>query len=160
MASLGGTRRGTRQNLSRSSRRASSRALPIPARRPPERASRSTGHAVRTDYAFPPGVGFHNLHLACSDREAEDVIGEAGEGLYVEDLWSQPGTGLRNGLFTFNVRGRTIRSGALSDPIEGAVISESLPRLLLKLRMAGKDLAWGPRGTAGSTTLLEKITVC
>jgi PmbA protein len=123
-------------------------------------ASRSTGHAVRTDYAFPPGVGFHNLHLACSDREAEDVIGEAGEGLYVEDLWSQPGTGLRNGLFTFNVRGRTIRSGALSDPIEGAAISESLPRLLLKLRMAGKDLAWGPRGTAGSTTLLEKITVC
>ncbi len=123
-------------------------------------ASRSTGHAVRTDYAFPPGVGFHNLHLACSDREAGDVIVEAGEGLYVEDLWLQPETDLRNGLFTFNVRGRTIRSGALSDPIEGVVISESLPRLLLKLQMAGKDLAWGPRGTAGSTTLLEKITVC
>lgn len=119
----------------------------------------STGHAVRTDYAFPPGVGFHNLHLACSKREVEAVVAEAGEGLYVEDLWPQPESDSRNGLFTFAVRGRTIRSGNLADPVEGVVISESLPGLLMKLRLVGADLAWGPRGTGGATTLFEKVTV-
>ncbi len=120
---------------------------------------RSTGHAARSDYAFPPGVGFHNLHIACSGASAEDVLAEAGEGLYVEDLWLQPDADIRKGLFTFNVRGRMIRSGQRSDPIDGVLVTEHLPRLLLKLRLTGRDLAWGPRGTAGSTTFLENVVV-
>ncbi len=120
---------------------------------------RSTGHAVRSDCAFPPGVGFHNLHLACTGASADDVLSEAGEGLYVEDLWLQPDADIRKGLFTFNVRGRMIRSGERSDPIDGVLVTEHLPRLLLKLRLTGRDLAWGPRGTAGSTTFLEKVVV-
>jgi PmbA protein len=118
---------------------------------------RSTGHALRPDFAFPPRLGFHNLHLAPTPGAPDDLVREAGEGLYlVEFLHPEPGgseAGPELGGWGFRIGG-----GELAEPLEWELPAMTLGKLLLRLGAVGRDLATFPGGTGGATCLIEAVS--
>jgi predicted Zn-dependent protease len=116
----------------------------------------STGHAVRPDFAFPPRLGFHNLHLAPTPGASQDLVREVGEGLYlVEFLDVSPRAPARG----FAGWGFRIRGGELAEPLEWEMPGMALGGILLQLSAVGQDLVTYPGGVGGATCLLERVAV-
>lgn len=116
----------------------------------------STGHAVRPDFAFPPRLGFHNLHLAPTPGEPRDLVREVREGLYLVEFGDlSPRTPARG----FAGWGFRIRGGELGEPLEWDMPGMTPGEMLLRLRAVGQDLVTYPGGVGGSTCLLDAVAV-
>lgn len=117
----------------------------------------STGHALRPDFAFPPRLGFHNLHIAPTPGPPSDLVREAGEGVYLVEL-SGADEDL-SGPVALRGWGFLIRGGELASPVGVEIAEATLGKLLLRLRAAGSDLVTYPGGVAGSTLLMEGVPI-
>src|SRR5262249_30288305 len=108
---------------------------------------RSTGNASRAGYRSAPSVSTSNLVIAPGERSLEELVADAGEGVYVTDVAGlHSGVNPVSGQFSVGATGRLIKGGALADPVTEFTIASDLRSMLGAVRAAGADPRWVPFG--------------
>lgn len=118
--------------------------------------TRTTGNAAR-GAAADTSVAPSNLVLAPGTRPPEALIADAGEGLYVEDLFHF-GVNLTSGAWSRGGSGRWIVGGRLAHPVQELTVAGDLPSILAGFREAANDLEWSG-GCAAPTVRIDGLTV-
>ena len=112
----------------------------------------STANAGRSSYRSLPGVSASNLIVAPGDRSLEQLLQEAGEGVYITDVVGlHSGVNPVSGVFSVGASGRAIRGGELAEPLREFTIASDLVSMLRGVRAAGSDPRWVPFGGSVST---------
>lgn len=107
-----------------------------------------TGNGRRQDFQNYPIPRMRNTYMLGGEATAEDVIKEAGHGIYVENV-SNGQVKIGEGDFAFYVsQGRMIENGKLTAPIKDVNIMGNGPKMLANITMAADDLELF-RGGAG-----------
>jgi PmbA protein len=122
----------------------------------------STGNAGRGGYRSQPSVSSSNLVVAAGTLGFEELLGEAGDGVYVTDVAGlHSGVNPVSGDFSVGASGRAIRGGELAEPLREFTIASDLVSMLRAVRAAGADARWVPFGGSVSTPslLVEAMTV-
>jgi PmbA protein len=108
---------------------------------------RSTGNGSRGSYRTPPSVGATNLVLAPGEAATEELVGQAGEGLYVMDVSGlHSGVNPASGTFSVGATGRLIENGELGSPVREVTIASDLVSMLTAVRALGAEARWLPFG--------------
>ncbi len=99
-----------------------------------------TGNGRRQDFQNYPIPRMRNTYMLGGDASAEDVIREAGNGIFVENV-SNGQVKIGEGDFAFYVsQGRMIENGKLTAPIKDVNIMGNGPKMLANITMAANDL--------------------
>ncbi|MEA2347574.1 MAG: PmbA protein [Thermoleophilaceae bacterium] len=107
----------------------------------------TTGGASRRSYRTPPSVGTSNLVLGPGDLSFEELLGQAGDGLYVTDVAGlHSGVNPVSGTFSVGATGRLIRGGELAEPVREITIASDLVGMLKAVLAVGSDARWVPFG--------------
>jgi TldD protein len=107
-----------------------------------------TGNGRRQDFQNYPVPRMRNTYMLGGQATPEDVIKEAGNGIYVENV-SNGQVKIGEGDFAFYVsQGRMIENGKLTSPIKDVNIMGNGPKMLLNIILAANDLTMD-RGGAG-----------
>jgi PmbA protein len=122
----------------------------------------STGSAGRAGYRSQPSVAASNLVVAAGDRSLEELLEEAGEGVYVTDVAGlHSGVNRVSGVFSVGASGRAISGGALAEPIREFTIASDLVSMLRAVVAPGSDVRWVPFGGSVRTPslLIGEMTI-
>ncbi|HEU5105654.1 MAG TPA: TldD/PmbA family protein [Solirubrobacterales bacterium] len=112
----------------------------------------STGSAARQGYRSLPSVSTSNLMVAPGSHSFEQLLAEAGEGIYVTDVAGlHSGVNPVTGVFSVGASGRIIRAGALAEPVREFTIAGELVGMLSAVSAAGASARWVPFGGSVST---------
>lgn len=132
-----------------------------------------TGNGRRQDFQNYPMPRMRNTYMLGGDASVEDVIKQAGNGIYVEDV-SNGQVKIGEGDFAFYVsQGRMIENGKLTAPIKDVNIMGNGPKMLQNISMLANDLEmhYGGAGQCGKngqgvpvsfglpTSLVKSLTV-
>jgi PmbA protein len=102
----------------------------------------STASASR-GYQSTPSVSARALALAPGTLSEAELLAAVGDAVYVQSM-----SGLHSGVnpvsgdFSVGMTGRTIRDGALAEPIREATIASTIQRMLLDVVAVGADVRW------------------
>jgi TldD protein len=100
----------------------------------------STGNGRRQDFQNFPIPRMRNTYMLGGTASAEDVIRQAANGIYVEDVTNGQ-VKIGEGDFAFYVsQGRMIENGKLTYPIKDINIMGNGPKMLTNIIMAANDL--------------------
>jgi PmbA protein len=122
----------------------------------------STGNAGRSGYRSPPGVSASNLVVDPGTASLEQLLGEAGEGVFVNDVAGlHSGVNPVTGVFSVGASGRAIRGGERAEPLREFTIASDLVSMLRAVRTAGSEPRWVPFGGSVSAPplLIGEMTV-
>jgi len=122
----------------------------------------TTGNAGRGGYRSQPSVSTTNLVVAPGTFSFDELLREAGEGVFVTDVAGlHSGVNPVSGDFSVGASGRAIRGGELAEPLREFTIASDLVSMLRAVRAAGADARWVPFGGSVSTPslLIEAMTV-
>jgi PmbA protein len=122
----------------------------------------STGNAGRSGYRAPPGVAASNLLVSPGSLGFEELLREAGEGVFVTDVAGlHAGVNPVSGSFSVGASGRAIEGGELAGPLREFTIASDLVAMLRAVRAAGTTSRWVPFGGSVSVPplLIGEITV-
>jgi PmbA protein len=122
----------------------------------------STGNAGRSGYRSPPGVAASNLVVSPGGAGLEQLLGEAGEGVYITDVAGlHSGVNPVTGVFSVGASGRAIRGGERAEPLREFTIAGDLVSMLRAVRAAGSEARWVPFGGSVSVPplLIGELTV-
>lgn len=122
----------------------------------------STGNAGRSGYRSLPGVSASNLVVAPGSLSLEQLLHEAGEGVYVNDVAGlHSGVNPVTGVFSVGASGRAIRDGERAEPLREFTIASDLVSMLRAVRAAGAAPRWVPFGGSVSVPplLIGEMTV-
>jgi PmbA protein len=122
----------------------------------------STGNAGRGSYRSQPTVSTSNLIVSPGSLSFEQILAEAGDGVYVTDVAGlHSGVNPVSGVFSVGASGRAIRAGAPAEPLREFTIASDLVSMLREVRAAGADARWVPFGGSISTPslLIGEVTV-
>jgi PmbA protein len=125
-------------------------------------AAASTGNAGRSGYRSPPGVAASNLIVSPGAASLEDLLREAGDGVYVSDVAGlHSGVNPVTGVFSVGASGRAIGDGERAEPLREFTIASDLVAMLRAVRAAGSEPRWVPFGGSVSTPplLIGEMTV-
>jgi PmbA protein len=112
----------------------------------------STGSAARQGYRSLPSVSSSNLMVAPGSLSLEGLLAEAGDGVYVTDVAGlHSGVNPVTGVFSVGASGRTVRDGALAEPVREFTIAGELVAMLGAVGAAGAQARWVPFGGSVST---------
>lgn len=112
----------------------------------------SSGSAARHGYRSLPSVSASNLVVAPGERSFAELLGAAGDGLFVTDVAGlHSGVNPVTGVFSVGASGRAIRGGELAEPLREFTIAGDLVSLLGSVRDAGEAARWVPFGGSIST---------
>jgi PmbA protein len=112
----------------------------------------STGSAARGSYRSLPAVATSNLVVAPGSHSFEELLGQAGEGIFVNDVAGlHSGVNPVTGVFSVGASGRMIRDGQLAEPVREFTIAGELVAMLGAVSAAGADSRWVPFGGSVST---------
>lgn len=99
-----------------------------------------TGNGRRQDFQNYPVPRMRNTYMLGGNASPEDVIKEAGNGIYVENV-SNGQVKIGEGDFAFYVsQGRMIENGRLTSPIKDVNIMGNGPKMLANITLAANDL--------------------
>jgi TldD protein len=99
-----------------------------------------TGNGRRQDYQNYPIPRMRNTYMLGGDASPDDVVKEAGNGIYVENV-SNGQVKIGEGDFAFYVsQGRMIENGKLTAPIKDVNIMGNGPKMLTNITLAANDL--------------------
>ena len=110
-----------------------------------------TGNGRRQDFQNYPVPRMRNTYMLGGNATVEDVIRQAGNGIYVEDV-SNGEVKIGEGDFAFYVsQGRMIENGKLTSPIKDVNIMGNGPKMLANITVAANDLKmyYGGAGQCG-----------
>jgi PmbA protein len=117
--------------------------------------ARSTANATRSGYRSAPSVSTSNLIVAQGELSFEQLLAEAGEGIYVTDVAGlHSGVNPVSGTFSVGATGRAISGGELAEPADEFTIASDLPAMLAAVRAAGSTPRWVPFGGSVFTPAL------
>jgi len=122
----------------------------------------STASAGRGGYRAQPSVSPSNLVVAPGSLTLEELLREAGDGVYVTDVAGlHSGVNPVSGVFSVGASGREIAGGELADPVREFTIASDLVSMLRAVRAAGAEARWVPFGGSVSTPplLIGEMTV-
>lgn len=111
----------------------------------------STGNGRRQDFMNYPVPRMRNTYMLGGDATIEDVIRQAGNGIYVEDV-SNGQVKIGEGDFAFYVsQGYMIENGRLTAPIKDVNIMGNGPKMLANISMVANNLemSFGGAGQCG-----------
>lgn len=112
----------------------------------------STGSAARGSYRSLPSVSTSNLVVAPGSHSFEELLAEAGEGVFVNDVAGlHSGVNPVTGVFSVGASGRIIRGGQLAEPVREFTIAGELVAMLGAVSAAGAEPRWVPFGGSVST---------
>jgi len=112
----------------------------------------STGSAARGSYRALPSVSTSNLVVAPGSHSFEQLLAEAGEGVFVNDVAGlHSGVNPVTGVFSVGASGRIIRDGQLAEPVREFTIAGELVAMLSAVSAAGAQPRWVPFGGSVST---------
>jgi len=115
----------------------------------------STGNAGRSGYRAPPGVSSSNLVVAPGEASLEQLLRDAGEGVFVDDVAGlHSGVNPVTGVFSVGASGRAIRGGEPAEPLREFTIAGDLVSMLRAVRAVGSQSRWVPFGGSVSTPAL------
>lgn len=115
----------------------------------------STGSASRHGYRSQPSVASSNLVLASGSLSFEELLGAAGEGVFVTDVAGlHSGVNPVTGVFSVGASGRAIRAGELAEPLREFTIASDLISMLGAVQAAGAESRWVPFGGSVKTPSL------
>ena len=112
-----------------------------------------TGNGRRQDFMNYPVPRMRNTYMLGSSATPEEVIKQAGNGIYVENV-SNGQVKIGEGDFAFYVsQGRMIENGKLTSPIKDVNIMGNGPKMLANITMAANDLemSLGGAGQCGKS---------
>ena len=99
-----------------------------------------TGNGRRQDFQNYPVPRMRNTYMLGGTASAEDVIKQAGNGIYVEDV-ANGQVKIGEGDFAFYVsQGRLIENGKLTSPIKDVNIMGNGPKMLSNIIMLANNL--------------------
>jgi PmbA protein len=114
--------------------------------------AKTTGNAERGSYRTPPGVGTSNLVLDPGSDTLEELVAQAGDGLYVTDVAGlHSGVNPVSGTFSVGASGRLIENGDLGAPVREMTIASDLVSMLKSVRAVGSEARWVPFGGSVKT---------
>jgi PmbA protein len=117
--------------------------------------ARTTANAARAGYRSPPSVSTSNLIVAPGKRSFEELLADAGEGVYVTDVAGlHSGVNPVSGTFSVGATGRLISGGALAAAADEFTIASDLESMLQAIAAAGSETRWVPFGGSVSTPAL------
>jgi len=122
----------------------------------------STGSAGRAGYRGLPHVSTSNLVVGTGALGFEELLAEAGEGVFVTDVAGlHSGVNPVTGVFSVGASGRAIRGGELAEPVREFTIASDLVSMLGAVLAAGSEARWVPFGGSVSTPplLIGEMTV-
>jgi PmbA protein len=122
----------------------------------------STGNAGRSGYRSLPGVSASNLIVAPGEASLEQLLAEAGEGVYVNDVAGlHSGVNPVTGIFSVGASGRAIGAGEKAEPLREFTIASDLVSMLRAVQAAGSESRWVPFGGSVSVPplLIGEMTV-
>lgn len=122
----------------------------------------STGNAGRSGYRSLPGVSASNLVVTPGSLSLEQLLREAGEGVYVNDVAGlHSGVNPVTGVFSVGASGRAIRDGERAEALREFTIASDLVSMLRAVRAAGSAPRWVPFGGSVSAPplLIGEMTV-
>ncbi len=112
----------------------------------------STGSAARQGYRSLPSVSTSNLIVAAGSLSFEELLAQAGEGVFVTDVAGlHSGVNPVTGVFSVGASGRIIRDGQLAEPVREFTIAGELVEMLSAVSAAGAEARWVPFGGSVST---------
>ena len=107
----------------------------------------TTGSATRGSYRSAPSVGTSNLVLDPGAATLDELVAEAGEGLFVTDVAGlHSGVNPVSGTFSVGATGRLIEGGELGRPVREITIASDLVGMLKAVKTVGSDARWVPFG--------------
>jgi PmbA protein len=113
---------------------------------------RSSANASRSGYRTPPSVATSNLVVAPGERTFEELLADAGDGVYVTDVAGlHSGVNPVSGTFSVGATGRLISGGRLADAVDEFTIASDLQSMLSALAGTGSEPRWVPFGGSVST---------
>lgn len=122
----------------------------------------STGSAARSGYRSQPSVGPSNLVVATGELSFDELLGEAGDGVFITDVAGlHSGVNPVSGVFSVGASGRAIRGGELAEPLREFTIASDLLSMLGAVLACGAEPRWVPFGAPVSTPplLIAEMTV-
>jgi PmbA protein len=115
----------------------------------------STANASRAGYRSPPSVSTTNLLVEPGAKSFEELLAEAGEGMYVTDVAGlHSGVNPVSGQFSVGATGRAISREELADPADEFTIASDLQSMLKAVAAAGAQTRWVPFGGSVNTPAL------
>lgn len=127
-----------------------------------EAGRESTGNARRGSYRGGPGPGATNVIVAAGTATLEELISEAGDGLYVTNVVGlHSGVNPVSGQFSVGASGIEIKDGELAGPVREATIASDLITTLSGIRGVGAERRWIPFGGSVLTgpILVAEMTI-
>jgi PmbA protein len=113
---------------------------------------RSTASAERSSYRGAPSVRPSNLLVATGELSFDELLGEAGDGMYVTVVAGlHSGVNPVSGTFSVGATGRVIAGGQLAEAASEFTIASDLPAMLLAVKATGADARWVPFGGSVKT---------
>src|SRR4029079_19043571 len=109
-----------------------------------------------------PGVGTTNLVLEPGEASFEELVGQAGDGLYVTGVSGlHSGVNAITGQFSFGATGRLIEGGELATPAREFTIASDLLSMLGGVLAVGAKSRWLPFGGSvnAAAMLIDEMAV-
>ena len=117
--------------------------------------TRTTANASRAGYRSPPSVSTSNLVVTPGAESFEELLAEAGDGVYVTDVAGlHSGVNPVSGTFSVGATGRLIDGGELAAPADEFTIASDLQSMLKAMAAAGSEPRWVPFGGSVTTPAL------
>ena len=117
--------------------------------------ARTTANASRAGYRSSPSVSTSNLVVTPGPKSFEELLAEAGEGVYVTDVAGlHSGVNPVSGTFSVGATGRLIEGGQLAAPADEFTIASDLGSMLQAVAAAGAAPRWVPFGGSVNTPAL------
>ncbi len=108
----------------------------------------STGNGRRESYREKPIPRMSNTLIVPGETRPEDIVRSVESGLFVKKMGGGQ-VNTVNGDFVFEVsEGYLIESGAVGEPVRGAILTGNGPQVLKEIDRVGVDLGFGI-GTCG-----------
>ncbi len=107
----------------------------------------STASAARSGYRSAPSVSPSNLIVAPGSKTLEELLAEAGDGVYVTDVAGlHSGVNPVSGQFSVGASGVLIEGGELGAPATEFTIASDLVSMLMAVKATGVEARWVPFG--------------
>jgi len=122
------------------------------------KASR-TGNAQRGGYLSFPHIGTNTLFLKPTGINRKTLLGTVARGVYVSEVMGLHTIDPISGDFSLGAVGWEIENGSMARPVQKMGISGNIRDLLHSVAAVADDLRFFASGPAGSTVLLEGISI-
>ena len=121
---------------------------------------KSTGNGFRYGYKSPVVCACTNFYICPSETEFEDIIKQAGNGIYITDVEGlHAGANPVTGDFSLSAEGFLIEDGKLTTPVEQITAASNFFKLLKGITAVGSDLRFNSDGTGSPAVFAENISI-